>query len=151
NGKVIITWQGGGKGPYQVLWRTNLSQDWSKLGSTTSDLSITNPINLPSSFFAVTTDFVSPSVPGSLTISTNNDPTQLLLRWSPSTDNLGGAGMKDYYVFRGSAVVGVVSAANTTLVDVNLIPDTTYSYSVLAADMVGNQSAKITGSGKTPK
>ena len=155
NGNVIVSWTGNAAGPFQLLCRTNLSDDWAKLGTTTSAMSATVPANQRACFFSVTTDTVSPSTPGSLTITTNTDPSKLTLTWSPSTDNNGGTGLKDYHVFRtlgtSNFLVGKVSATRTTLVDTNLTADTTYTYTVYAADMVGNQSARISGSGRTPK
>jgi hypothetical protein len=153
-GNVIVTWTGGpSPNPvFQLLCKTNLSQDWQKLGATTASYSATVPKDKAACFFGVTTDIIAPSTPTGLTVNTNGNSDQLKLTWNSSSDNTGGSGLKKYNIYRNGLVVKQVNVPNTTITDTNLSPDTTYSYTVSALDIVGNQSAQTASvSKRTPK
>ena len=149
---VVVSWQGG-NGPYQLLCRTNLNAEWRKVGSPTSGYIVTNPsMSTPACFYRITTDLTAPLTPGGLTITTNTDPTQLVLRWNAVTDNSGGAGMKGYNIYRNNLFIKRVLPTATTTIDTGLTPDTAYTYTVSAEDLVANESAKSTSvSGRTPR
>jgi len=152
---VVVSWQGG-NGPYQLLSRTNLSGEWRKVGSPTSGYIVTNPsLSTPACFYRITTDLTAPGTPGGLTITTNTDETQLVLRWNAVADNSGGAGMKGYNIYRNNLFIKrVLPTATTTIttIDTGLTPDTAYAYTVSAEDLVANESAKSTSvSARTPR
>lgn len=80
-------------------------------------------------------DITAPNVPTDLTALPG--AAQVTLSWSPSTDDTAVA---SYRVRRGGAVVATVSG--TSYADVGLAVNTTYSYTVSALDMDGNESAQ---------
>lgn len=79
-------------------------------------------------------DTQAPSVPSGLTVNPGSNTVQLA--WQPSTDNTGVAG---YRVFRNGTAVGTTD--QTSYTDSGLTANTTYQYSVVAYDAVGNASA----------
>jgi chitodextrinase len=84
-------------------------------------------------------DFYSdepPSIPTNVQASVLS-ASSVLLTWTASTDNQGVAG---YKIFRNGAQVG--TSTTTTYTDTGLQPDTTYSYTVSAYDLGGNNSAQ---------
>jgi len=83
-----------------------------------------------------TGDLVSPTVPSNVT-ATVNSPTQVTVAWSPSTDDTAVA---SYRVRRGG--VDVATVTGTSFVDTGLTAQTTYSYTVSAADAAGNRSVE---------
>ncbi|GFE85215.1 apiosidase-like domain-containing protein [Steroidobacter agaridevorans] len=88
-------------------------------------------------------DSVSPSVPdgfGASAVSHN----QINLSWIASTDDVAVAG---YRIFRDSVERTTTSA--TTFQDAGLTPNTTYTYTVRAYDVAGNQSAHSVSSSAT--
>lgn len=92
-----------------------------------------------SSFLTVTTkaspDTTAPTAPTNVT-ATANSSTQITVNWGASTDNVG---VVRYLVSRNGNVVATVSATATrTYQDTNLLPSTTYTYSVKAEDAAGN-------------
>ena len=58
-----------------------------------------------------------------------------MLTWSASTDNVG---VTEYHVFRNNSFISTTT--QTTYLDSGLNPDTTYSYSLTALDLAGNES-----------
>lgn len=80
-------------------------------------------------------DTEAPSIPTGLAAS-NITLTSLDLSWTASTDNVG---VTEYDVFEGASLIG--STAGTTLGVVGLSPATLYSFSVVAKDAAGNESA----------
>ena len=66
------------------------------------------------------------------------------LSWSASTDNVGVTG---YRVKRGSLTLATVPGSGYT--DIDLDPDTTYQYHVIAVDASGNESPPATLSAST--
>ena len=85
-------------------------------------------------FLVIDTD--APSVPAGLVIGTTTDRS-VALSWTSATDNVGVAG---YQVFRDGVLVG--TSSGTSYVDSGLSASTSYSYSLLAFDAAGNQSAR---------
>ena len=83
-----------------------------------------------------TTDTEAPSVPQGLT-STAKTSTSVTLTWLPSTDNVG---VTSYRVFRGGTEVGTPGTPPFT--NTGLTQNTTYSFTVSARDVAGNESAQ---------
>lgn len=79
-------------------------------------------------------DTQAPTVPSGLTTNPGSNTVQLA--WQPSTDNTAVAG---YRIFRNGTAVGTTD--QTSYTDNGLTPNTTYQYSVVAYDAVGNASA----------
>lgn len=139
-GSVVLRWAGG-TGPYQLLCRTNVAQEWTKFGQPTSGTSSTNPASSgPACFYMVTTDMSPPATPTGVRVTTNSC-SQVTVSWNPAFDNVGGAGMKTYTVYRNGTVLRQVNAISLSTVDAGLNGQTAYSYAVSATDIVGNQSA----------
>jgi len=81
------------------------------------------------------TDNTPPSKPNGLTAMINAG-NQVILSWSPATDNIGVIG---YTIMRNSDILA--NTANTSYIDINALANTNYSYSVLAYDAAGNISS----------
>jgi hypothetical protein len=88
-------------------------------------------------------DTTPPSVPGNLT-ATANSSSQINLRWTASTDNVGVTG---YLVERCQGVgctnfahISTTSGTTTTYSDTGLAANTSYSYQVRATDGAGHLS-----------
>ncbi len=80
-----------------------------------------------------------PTVPTGVNI-TNEASTSLTVNWSASTDNVGVTG---YKVFRDAVQIADLNAL--TYNDSGLTPSTAYTYTVLAYDANGNESAQSAG------
>jgi chitodextrinase len=80
-------------------------------------------------------DTTPPTTPTYLA-ATPIDPTDVMLTWHPSTDNVGVAG---YYIYRGGSEIASVTAT-TTYEDSGLATGTYYIYDVTAYDAAGNVS-----------
>lgn len=78
-------------------------------------------------------DVVPPSVPSGLNATTTT--TSINLSWSASSDNVGVSG---YKVFRDGVAAG--NATSTSFTDKNLVPNSSYVYTVSAFDANGNVS-----------
>jgi chitodextrinase len=83
-------------------------------------------------------DSQAPSVPNGL-VATAMSASQIGLAWNASTDNLGVTG---YKVFQGAALLGMSSATNYAVTQLD--PGTAYSFTVSACDAAGNCSAQST-------
>ncbi|MCZ6800269.1 MAG: Ig-like domain-containing protein, partial [Nitrospirae bacterium] len=79
-------------------------------------------------------DTTPPSTPGNFLAQTQSS-TKIMLTWSASTDNVG---VTEYHVFRNNSFISTTT--QTTYLDSGLNPDTTYSYSLTALDLAGNES-----------
>jgi len=88
-------------------------------------------------------DSEAPSVPDWLTASAISHD-QIDLSWAAAIDNVAVAG---YRIFRNGVERATTSA--TTFRDTGLTPDTTYTYTVRAYDVAGNQSADSVSSSAT--
>jgi chitodextrinase len=84
---------------------------------------------------AAAVDTQAPSAPSSLSAASIGS-TSVVLTWIASTDNVGVAA---YDLYSGSTMVGS-SASNSATVQ-NLLPATSYTFSVRARDGAGNSSA----------
>ena len=89
-------------------------------------------------------DTTRPGAPTGLTATALGSAT-VGVSWSPATDNLGVAA---YLIQRGDSVF---TSPTTWFLDTNLSPETTYTYSIVAFDRKGNQSAAAKVSVTTPK
>jgi chitinase len=85
-------------------------------------------------------DTTPPMTPSALSAEALS-PTEVLVSWSPTSDEDGGSGLRGYRVFRDGALVVEVKAGTTELVDSGLAPETGYEYAVSAVDNSGNESA----------
>jgi hypothetical protein len=80
-------------------------------------------------------DRTPPSTPTGLTV-TNATATQVDLKWNAATDNVG---VTEYRVVRNGTLAGTTNG-DLTFSDTAASPSTSYSYTVEAADAVGNAS-----------
>jgi chitodextrinase len=94
----------------------------------TSGVSITTPDTIP------------PSVPTGLT-ATVISASQVNLSWGASTDT-GGSGLGTYIIYRNGALL--IFNATTSYSDTGVGGSTTYTYTVTARDVAGNESAQST-------
>lgn len=85
-------------------------------------------------------DTTAPTTPGPVTAQQITDTTTQFT-WTASTDNVGVTG---YKVFRNGVLVGTTPTNSYT--DTGLTASTAYTYTVVAFDAAGNQSA-VSGSG----
>lgn len=142
-GKAVVRWEGNG-GPYQLLCRTNVNQDWCKVGPATGGTMATNPvITSPQVFYMVTSDLTPPAVPSGVQAQTN-DCTAVTVRWNAAFDNFGGSGVRSYSVFRNGNLLQRVNAISNSIVDTGPLGPGSYTYTVAATDTVGNQSTPST-------
>jgi chitodextrinase len=88
-------------------------------------------------------DTTPPSVPTNLT-ATAISSSQINLSWTASTDNVAVTG---YKVFRAGVQIGASAIASYT--DIGLTTSTAYSYTVLAYDAAGNNSAQSASASAT--
>ncbi|MCX7920512.1 MAG: fibronectin type III domain-containing protein [Clostridia bacterium] len=99
---------------------------------------------VPSSSITGTTlvDTEAPTAPANLSVSSRTEKS-ITLSWGTSTDNVG---IKQYDIYRNGTLVGSTTTA-TTFTNTGLLPNTTYTYAVIAKDTSGNtaQSSSITG------
>lgn len=125
----------------------NITED--RAVSVTGSYNATAPQNgqawvmLLTAFKGVSADSIPPTTPTSFS-ATSTSPSQVVLSWTASTDNIGVAG---YKVFRNGNQVG--SATGTSYVDSGLTPATLYSYGVSAFDGAGNNSSQATTTAMT--
>ncbi|TDY11857.1 endonuclease [Meridianimaribacter flavus] len=84
----------------------------------------------------ITPDTEAPSTPTNLMV-TNEGSTTISLDWTASTDNIGVTAY-DVYV---DGVYNMTVTTNSATV-VNLTPETTYSFYVIAKDAAGNESSQ---------
>jgi chitodextrinase len=85
--------------------------------------------------FGVAADTVPPSTPANLSASSVTSTT-VVLSWSPSTDNVGVA---MYDIYSGSELAGSTATSSATIQ--NLLPASTYTFTVKARDGAGNVSS----------
>ncbi|MFK7954411.1 MAG: S8 family serine peptidase [Ekhidna sp.] len=80
-------------------------------------------------------DTDAPTAPSNLTAS-NIEETTLTLNWNASSDNVGVTG---YDVYQGASNLGTVTGTSANIT--GLVADTDYTFSVVAKDAAGNESA----------
>ena len=83
---------------------------------------------------SVQSDHISPTTPGDLVVRSVSYK-QVIISWSPSTDNRGVAG---YAIYQDSALIG--STVKTIQGFIRLVPSTKYTFGVAAFDAAGNSS-----------
>lgn len=77
-----------------------------------------------------------PTKPSGLSASVMNG-NQVGLSWTAASDNTGVAG---YMIYRNGTAIATVPASNLTYTDSNVVPATTYDYSLVAFNQAGNHS-----------
>jgi fibronectin type 3 domain-containing protein len=82
-------------------------------------------------------DTTPPTAPGNLA-ATVTGATTIALSWQAASDNVG---VTSYTVTRDGAASATVAATATSYTDTGLVPGSTHSYTVTAADGAGNTSA----------
>ncbi len=82
-----------------------------------------------------TPDTENPTAPTNLTAS-NITSNNVELNWTASTDNIG---VFEYDVYRNNVLL--TSVSTTSYIDSGLIPETAYSYYIIAKDAVPNYSS----------
>lgn len=80
-------------------------------------------------------DFLAPTAPGNL-VAVANNPTQISLVWSASTDDVG---VERYEIWRDGALLNTVLTPG--YIDSNVVAETQYTYVIKAVDAAGNVSA----------
>lgn len=83
-------------------------------------------------------DTEPPTTPTNVTVTGTTSST-VSLTWTASTDDVGVTG---YDIYRGNSLAG--SSTTTSFTDTGLAANTTYSYTVVARDASGKQSAAST-------
>jgi len=86
-------------------------------------------------------DATPPTTPANLT-ATAVSSSGINLSWAASTDPDNTASQLTYKVFRNGVQVGITAAGATTYQDSGLTANTTYFYTVSAADPAGNSSSQ---------
>jgi hypothetical protein len=81
-------------------------------------------------------DTEAPSVPTNLSASTSN-PTEVVLSWNASTDNVGVNG---YTIYRDALLLATVDVLTFSFTDSTVTPNTQFTYTVDAFDASGNHS-----------
>ena len=99
-------------------------------GTKTASCSVTVTAPPPS------TDTQAPTIPQGLTGNALSS-SQITLSWIASTDNIG---VTVYKIFRNSSAIA--SAPSPSYTDSNLLPSTSYIYTVVAYDLAGNTSSQ---------
>jgi chitodextrinase len=88
-------------------------------------------------------DHTPPSAPTNFS-ATVNSSSQVILTWSPSTDNVGVSG---YVITRNGT--GIATVTSTAYTDMNVASNTTYEYVIKAKDAAGNLSTQASLAAKT--
>ena len=82
------------------------------------------------------TDTIPPEIPTNL-IATAISDTSIIIKWEPAQDNVGVNG---YNIYRDE--LKIASSSDTSYIDSDLKPLTTYEYKVSSYDIGGNESLK---------
>jgi len=80
----------------------------------------------------ITVDTTAPTVPGNLRAAGSPSSSSVQLVWNASTDN----SVVNYRVMRGNTIL--TTTASTSYTDTNVLPESTYQYSVVAFDTSDN-------------
>lgn len=134
----------GGSTPIATVSSTNYSDTGLGIGSTHSYTvkafdAANNQSAASNTATASTqgTDTIPPSTPTGLT-ATGSSTTTIDLNWTASTDNFAVTG---YKVFRDGGATEIATVTTTSYSDTGLAVNSTHSYTVVAFDGAGNQSA----------
>ncbi len=121
--------------PYVYAWDTKVTAN-GKINLTVKAYDLSGNVNSDSIQVIVAGgDTQAPTAPSNVTAVA--DPTnKVVVKWSPSTDNIGIAG---YRIIRNKITVGQVNSV-TEYVDTAVLPDTAYTYQVSAYDLANNSS-----------
>ncbi len=125
--------------PYAVYWDTTKSSNGSHSITAVARDTSGNQKTSSEIVFTVnnqTTDTEAPSVPTNLSASVVST-SQINLSWTNSTDNVGVTG---YKIYRNGTQIG--TSVTNSYQSTGLSPATSYSYTVLAYDVAGNNSAQ---------
>ncbi|WP_025743800.1 fibronectin type III domain-containing protein [Aquimarina pacifica] len=90
-----------------------------------------------------TADLQAPSVPQGVTTS-NITQTSVDIDWNASTDNIGVTG---YDIYQGNTIIATVTSTSYQVT--GLLPDTNYSFSIVAFDASNNESDNSNAIGVT--
>lgn len=92
---------------------------------------------------------MAPEIPAGLSVSPNSN-SELNLSWTAATDSDTPSSQLTYLVFRDGTQVATTTAGSISYADTALTAGTSYSYTLIAVDPEGNQSAATTAvSGST--
>lgn len=86
-------------------------------------------------------EFETPSVPTDFVLNESN-ASELGFSWTPATDNVA---VTSYAIYRGTSAtdaVPYITVNGPSLTDTGLSPDTSYTYTVVALDLDGNESSR---------
>ncbi|HSW79932.1 MAG TPA: Ig-like domain-containing protein [Candidatus Saccharimonadales bacterium] len=131
--------------PYSISWDTTTATNASHTVNAIAYDAATPANTATSGNSTVTVDNAAPSTPSNLQM-TSNTFTSITLSWTASSDNVGVTG---YRVSRNGTVLTTTSGSSFSYIDSGLTASTTYSYSVVALDAVGNASPAATLSAST--
>ncbi len=131
--------------PYSFSWDSTTATNATHTLSVIAYDSASPANTTTSSNVSVTVDNSAPTVPQNLQMTANTF-TSVTLGWGASTDNIGVTG---YRVSRNGTVLATTSGSTFSYIDNGLTASTTYSYSVVALDAVGNVSSAATLSAAT--
>lgn len=129
--------------PYTATWDSH-----SVTGGTGYTLSATatdTAGNTKTATITVNIDNTAPSAPTNFR-STGNSLTSISLAWNASTDNIGVAG---YRISRNGTTITTTAGTAVSFNDTSLTSSTSYTYTIVALDGVGNASAAATLSAST--
>ncbi len=142
----------GGATPIATVSANNFSDTGLGVGSThtytVKAFDAANNLSTASNTVTVSTqgsDTLPPSVPTGLT-AVGSSTTTIDLNWTASTDNFAVAG---YKVFRDGGATEIATVTTTSFSDTGLAVNSTHSYTVLAFDGAGNQSAQSNSASAT--
>jgi chitodextrinase len=95
---------------------------------------------------AVTTqaDQIAPTAPTNLNATPGSDNVSMALTWTAATDNIG---VTRYDVYQGTTKLGSTTATSYTAT--TLMPNTNYTFRVVAFDAAGNSTTSTTKSATT--
>jgi len=84
-------------------------------------------------------EFEAPSAPTGFVLNDfKTNSTEITFSWTPADDNVA---VTSYDVYRGTGDVPYITVKSPELIDTGLTPSTNYTYTVVAKDLDGNESA----------
>jgi fibronectin type 3 domain-containing protein len=152
NRSVTVRWEGGDLNrPYQLQKLPSLPGTWENVEAPTFADNVKSALSDQTAFYRVTQN----SVGISAALFDQDPPTvpaevdgyaascgQVVIYWNPSSDNPGGSGLKEYFIYRDGAFLTQVPSWATSFLDSGLIgPSANYDYALLAIDVAGNASS----------
>jgi chitodextrinase len=90
-------------------------------------------------------DIAAPSIVPEITLMLN-EYDLIVFSWTAATDNVG---VTSYKIYRNQVQINEIDAIDTTYVDFNVAPNSTYTYGISTGDAVGNWSPVKTIIAKT--